>query len=618
MWKGDFRMTDHYQAVTELLEANFQEIDGYDFYQYIFPNNESQGEWNTDFSKPNAIYLYRDPADQGTRRTLRRRIMLADTWKEDYLEYVERNPMTLCSGLTYRQRTNKLVNAQQMNALIFDLDNVGEKELKTLFLRFGKPAEMLRTLPTPTFLVASGKGLHLYYVFQEPIDLYPNIKVQLKSLKYDLTFRIWDYKSTSQAKQIQYQSINQGFRMVGSVNDKYGAVVRAYQVGGRVSLDDLNPYAQEKNRVDIKKPFRPTKITLEEAREKYPDWYQRVVVEKNRNQKKWDIKGKVHGDNPYALYDWWKKRAGEIKGGHRYFFLMCMAIYACKCDVPKKQLKRDMQEVFQELQQVEHDNPLRTEDITSALEAYDKEYYNFTIDDISKLTDLFIQKNKRNGRKQADHLGRARVVQNYDDPDGNWRNKNGRPSAEQKVREWRRVHPEGKKIDCHRETGLSRVTIDKWWEAPKPELEEPKNKIPEYIPDDWGAWLYDLDPRSIYYEERIKRKEEAEWRMQKLGITGVEWWEFDKNPDQFITEARKNQPYIPHSDLAKYYEERDKMSGYSMWKENKSIYTEEFYKEQEKRQQLEELEQELKRIKEEQEMEKKKARKFRWPFNKKD
>ena len=392
IWKGDFRMTDHYQAVTELLEANFQEIDGYDFYQYIFPDNECCGELNTDFSKPNAIYLYRDPADQGTRRTLRRRIMLADTWKEDYLDYVERNPMTLCSGLTYRQRANKLVNAQQMNALIFDLDNVGEKELKTLFLRFGKPAGMIRTLPTPTFLVASGKGLHLYYVFQEPIDLYPNIKVQLKSLKYDLTFRIWDYKSTSQAKQIQYQSINQGFRMVGSVNDKYGAVVRAYQVGGRVSLDDLNPYAQEKNRVDIKKPFRPTKITLEEAREKYPDWYQRVVVEKNRNQKKWDIKGKVHGDNPYALYDWWKKRAGEIKGGHRYFFLMCMAIYACKCDVPKKQLKRDMQEVFQELQQVEHDNPLRPEDITSALEAYDKEYYNFTIDDISKLTDLFIQK----------------------------------------------------------------------------------------------------------------------------------------------------------------------------------------------------------------------------------
>lgn len=456
-------MTDNYRAVTELLASNFQEMDGDNFYRYIFPDNECQGEWNTDFSKPNGIYLYRDPADEGTKRTLRRRIMLADTWKEDYQNYVERNPMTLCSGLAYYRRANKLVNAQQMNALIFDLDNVGEKELRTLFLRFGKPADMIRTLPTPTFLVASGNGLHLYYVFKDPIDLYPNIKVQLKSLKYDLTFRIWDYKSTSQAKQIQYQSINQGFRMVGSMNDKYGVVVRAYHVGDRVSLEDLNPYAQEKNRVDINKPFRPTKVTLSEVREKYPDWYQRVIVEKNQNQKKWDIKGKVHGDNPYALYDWWKKRANEIKGGHRYFFLMCMAIYACKCDISKKQLKMDMQEVFQELRKVEHDNPLTQEDIASALEAYDKEYYNFTIADISKLTDLFIQKNKRNGRKQEQHLQFARGIRDVKANLGEVVSGGGRPSAEQKVREWREQHVEGTKSQCKADTGLSYPTIRKWW-----------------------------------------------------------------------------------------------------------------------------------------------------------
>ena len=72
----------------------------------------------------------------------------------------------------------------------------------------------------PTFLVLSGTGLHIYYVFQQPIDRYPNIKIQLKSLKYDRTFRLWEYGSTSQVKAIQYQSINQGFRMVGSINDK--------------------------------------------------------------------------------------------------------------------------------------------------------------------------------------------------------------------------------------------------------------------------------------------------------------------------------------------------------------------------------------------------------------
>ena len=343
---------------------------------------------------------------------------------------------------------------------------------------------MIRTLPTPTFLVASGNGLHLYYVFKAPIDLYPNIKVQLKSLKYDLTFRIWDYKSTSQAKQIQYQSINQGFRMVGSMNNKYGVVVRAYHVGDRVSLEDLNPYAQEKNRVDINKPFRPTKVTLAEVREKYPDWYQRVIVEKNQNQKKWDIKGKVHGDNPYALYDWWKKRANEIKGGHRYFFLMCMAIYACKCDISKKQLKMDMQEVFQELRKVEHDNLLTQEDIASALEAYDKEYYNFTIADISKLTDLFIQKNKRNGRKQEQHLQFARGIRDVKANLGEVVSGGGRPSAEQKVREWREQHVEGTKSQCKADTGLSYPTIRKWWvfeTAPERFIREKEERIKQQL-----------------------------------------------------------------------------------------------------------------------------------------
>lgn len=46
--------------------------------------------------------------------------------------------MTLCSGLTYRGMTNRLEHAQQMNALVFDLDSVGKNELINLFSRIGK------------------------------------------------------------------------------------------------------------------------------------------------------------------------------------------------------------------------------------------------------------------------------------------------------------------------------------------------------------------------------------------------------------------------------------------------------------------------------------------------
>jgi hypothetical protein len=336
-----------------------------------------------------------------------------------------------------------------------------------LLLRFGQSAQTIRTLPIPTFIVMSGTGLHLYYVFEEPIDLYPNIKLQLKALKYDLTFRMWEYKSTSTKKDIQYQSINQSFRMVGSVNGKYGTVLRAFQSGEKVTLDYLNQYAKPENRVDVNRPFRPSKMTRAEARETYPEWYQRVVVEKRRRLKKWDIKSK----QGYALYEWWLRQIGEIKGGHRYYFLMCLVIYACKCDVPREKLKEDMYAAYEELKKVEHDNPLTEEDIRSALETYDKEYYNFTIADIEKLTDIRIERNKRNYQKQKDHLEEARAIrdirmkrQNKD-----WRDGNGRPSAENTVVEYIREHPEARKCDVIRGTGLDKKTVYKYYEAAKEE-----------------------------------------------------------------------------------------------------------------------------------------------------
>ncbi len=458
-------MTDNYSEVADILSNAYEEVDGHDFYKFIFPDNENVGELHNDFSKPNAIYLYKDEKDGGTKRSLRRRIMLNDTWEDDYMNYVEMNPATLCSGLTYRKRANRLMNAQRMNALVIDLDGVGGRELRNLFLRFGKQPNTIRSLPVPTFIVMSGRGLHVYYVFDEPIDLYPNIKLQLKSLKYDLTFRMWEYKATSQNKEIQYQSINQGFRMVGSVNDKYGTVIRAFQMGEKVSLDYLNQYASEKNRVDINKPFKPSKMTRAEAKETYPEWYQRVVVEKKHKLKKWDIKSK----QGYALYDWWIRQVDEIRGGHRYFYLMCLAIYACKCDVPKKKLKEDMLTLFDELKGVEHENALTQEDIESALEAYDKEYYNFTIADIEKLTDVRIERNKRNKRNQVEHLRRARVVQTVDYPNGEWRNKEGRPTGsgtkEQLIKDYIQENPSAKVTQIATALGVSRTTVYKHMRA---------------------------------------------------------------------------------------------------------------------------------------------------------
>lgn len=75
--------------------------------------------------------------------------------------------------------------------------------------------------------------------------------------------------------------------------------------------------------------------------------------------------------------------------------------------------------------------------------------------------------NKRNHRLQEVHLRLARgqlaILRELEEVN------EGRPKGsgtkEDEVREWQQNNPEGRKIDCHRETGLSRVTINKWWNS---------------------------------------------------------------------------------------------------------------------------------------------------------
>ena len=456
------RVPDYPEMVKHLTDR-FPEVDGKEFYKDIFPDNENAGEHkkNKEFQKPNAVYLY-STADG----KMHRRIMLKDTWSQDYDTFVKQNTMTLCSGLTFSGRTNQMQHAQRMHALIIDLDRVGLFEIQAFFKRTEIEPGEYGSIPKPTYIVASGGGVHVYYVFEVPIDLYPNIKLQCKQLKYDLIHRVWDYKSTSQDKNIQYQGIAQGYRMPGSINAKYGTVIRAFRTGNRVTIDYLNKYAIDKDhQVNLLKPFRPTKMSLEKAKETYPEWYQRRIVERQKPNH-WHIKK--------DLYDWWIRQVDRIEGGHRYFFVMVLAIYASKCDVPYETLKKDATALIPRLKSIpNHGDDFTEADVKSALEAYDKGYTGFTIDDIEHITAIRIERNRRNGRPQNIHLMGARALQDikHKVEGTNWRQGNGRKRKCEVVYTYRREHPEAKKVDCIRDLKLSKPTVYRWWNyvpEPKP------------------------------------------------------------------------------------------------------------------------------------------------------
>ena len=265
-------------------------------------------------------------------------------------------------------------------------------------------------LPQATFVVNSGTGLHLYYVLEEPIPMYPHNQKCLKELKYSLTRQIWN-RYTSTIKEPQMQGILQGFRVVGS-GSKLGREypVTAYRLGGRVTLEKLLEFIPDSNgeQQQLLGLMRKGRLSLAEAKEKYPDWYERRIVKKERRGR-WTVKRN--------LYDWWLHRiADEIRVGHRFYGIMTLAIYAKKCGISEEELRHDAFSLLKPYDDmsVEDINRFTKDDVVCALEMFNEDYVTFPRDDIAKISGLSMPVNKRNWRKQAEHLRRARAVQMVD------------------------------------------------------------------------------------------------------------------------------------------------------------------------------------------------------------
>jgi hypothetical protein len=198
---------------------------------FIQKENEPSGRF-----KANPILYYREEGKEHGHF----RILFEDTFEAILKEAQENNGWSIINGITYFGRRNIQEYASKMYAMIFDIDGVTDETLNN----FLSGAINGLAYPIPNFIVLSGHGIHLYYVFEEPIPLFPNLKLQLKELKYALTEKIWN-KYTSVEEKKQFQGINQGFRVIGSKtkDDASEPVVRAFRLNEHpFSLEQLCSY----------------------------------------------------------------------------------------------------------------------------------------------------------------------------------------------------------------------------------------------------------------------------------------------------------------------------------------------------------------------------------------
>lgn len=97
------------------------------------------------------------------------------------------------------------------------------------------------------------------------------------------------------------------------------------------------------------------------------------------------------------------------------------------------------------------------------MKGFDSAFVTYPIGSIIYRSGISIEKNKRNGRKQKEHIKIMNFIRDEVNQNKNWRDGNGRPSAQAKVEEWQIMNPTGTKAECNRQTKLDPKTIRKWW-----------------------------------------------------------------------------------------------------------------------------------------------------------
>ena len=447
--------------LTKYLYTYYDELEPKEFYREIFREGELQEKGIYDKGKYNGIIVEvtKDKLHDGRNKILRH-TLTDDLDKID--EVIGRDNFCLMSPISYIGKKRNSDNARALYALTIDLDGVIIKNgddptgLKTLFHQI----ENLDRIPMPTYIVSSGTGLHLYYVFEKPIMLFPNVVKQLQVYKRELTRIVWQGYITKLEDNVQYESLFQGFRVVGTITKK-GERARAFRTGNRVTMEYMNEFVDEEFKTDDF--VYKSNLTLEQAKEKYPNWYEKRIVNKQAKGT-WVCKR--------ALYDWWKKKIiKQAKTGHRYYCMMMLAVYARKAGIDLEELEKDafiFMEKFDKLPASE-DNPFTEKDVIDALQAYDDRYITYPINSISYLTDIHIEKNRRNYQKQEWHLEDIRAKKLRMKQRGQeFKNKEGRPKGTTKeyiVKEYRKNNSNARKCDCIRETGLDKKTVYKWWDS---------------------------------------------------------------------------------------------------------------------------------------------------------
>ena len=497
------RLMHEFDEKNAILGSHYEPIAVYDFLEDLFPGQEEY-----------MVITSGDGVENGKGTYA---VMDAD----DLVRYQASRSDVFVPPCSFINRYYSRGTCGNVYAFIIDVDNVKPEVLKNII----EKRVIGGSVCEPSMIVNSGSGIHLYYELEKPIpyfkknrealdDVYKHLFIQVKknvAAKADWHSLIQPFRLPGAMTKLG--QIAAAYR----VGEKWRIQDLAKEVGASVdvtliqteikSQDEYNREQEEKNTGKVcpkcgKRLFYRTNQAGMQfiGCEGYPDCTYKTTIEGEEIKKKKKVRTRVNADFYEACLENVREKTPI---GRRYLAMVGLVMVAYKTGVSKEKVEEDLfglvghfndmgatfktGEVKKALRAYNH-RALRTRSAT--LEDYfgwefkrrgewikeDREkYYANEQERLYKFTEerkkplieagaIDDEGNIISRRKYSLYQARKTRDRNQEDYGTRWDENSGRKSKEEQVKEWRDLHPEGKKIECHRELGISRTTIDKWWE----------------------------------------------------------------------------------------------------------------------------------------------------------
>ena len=347
----------------------------------------------------------------------------------------------------------------------------------------------------PTYIVQSGTGMHFFYFLDEPLKVLYSYRKKIEKLKKGLALF---FMGPGLSKKIKpdNQSWAEQFRMVGSKSKVYGKLVNAYKFGDVWSIENL-VHLVNTTRKYLKLgefsewKYRQTNVSKSELVYRPTDVSKSELKKNKKQTKKINYVFKINGR---GYYDSWKDRIMDADAlGTRYHRTCILFTDAAFCHIPYEEVYQfattELYEYFN-LPYISQGNRFLLSDIKAAAKCYKIEgKKQYSLEKIRELTNIELPRAKRNERSRKEHIEYLKYRRDKGEiPDTRFDSDTGREAGlngtkEQIIREYLRGHPEAKKCEVIRATGLSNNTVYKWYRIIKGEesIDNKEQIIREYL-----------------------------------------------------------------------------------------------------------------------------------------